>query len=469
MTRTRISIPIIVAFFAAISLLPPAISYAQGIQQPLEWFTEGFDKPVAITHAGDSRLFVVEQTGKILIVQPGGETNPVPFLNLAGKIVVDDEQGLLGIAFHPQYAENGFFYVNYIGRGDSSRISRFRVSNENPDVADSLSEFRVLTIYQPYENHNGGHLAFGPDNLLYIGLGDGGRGGDPENRSQNPKTMLGKMIRIDVDADLPYGVPQSNPFVADTSYLPEIWALGLRNPWKYSFDRLTGDLWIADVGQGEREELNLQPAASTGGENYGWRCYEGNLPYNTTDCMSENNYVFPAFDYPHGPECSVTGGYVYRGNEQSPYYGKYFFADFCSDKIWTLTKESDEWSSELIGQYEDNNFSTFGEDASGELYIAGFSSGNIYRFSSPVTRVNEESAVFSLTYDKPNQMIRLQFEDNPDKPSELKVFDLNGTLLINQKATGRQAGISSGPLPTGVYLLQVTQQQLSQVQKFIVD
>jgi len=347
-------------------------------------FASGLSNPVCITNAGDSRLFVVNQAGSIHIIDSNGNVSPQTYLDIQGRVTYGGEQGLLGVAFHPQYLTNGYFYVNYIGDGDSTHISRFNVSAGDPDLADSLSEFKLLTIYQPFTNHNGGDLSFGPDGYLYIGLGDGGSGGDPGNRAQNPMEYLGKMLRIDVNQGNPYTIPPTNPFYNSPTTLGEIWALGLRNPWRFSFDRLTGDLWIADVGQNAVEEIDFQPAASTGGENYGWRCYEGNQPYNTSGCASASAYTFPVFTYPHGDDCSVTGGYVYRGNASFPFYGHYFYADYCSDRIWTLHYAAGNWVSDIFGQFPGNNFSTFGENAAGQLFVAGRSSGTIWRIAYEV-------------------------------------------------------------------------------------
>ncbi len=256
-------------------------------------FASGFTSPVIITHAGDSRLFVGNQTGSVFIVDSAGNVNGEPFLDITGKVIYGGEQGLLGLAFHPDYKNNGYFYVNYIGEGDSTHISRFTMLSGNPDKADPASEMSILRIEQPYKNHNGGDLAFGPDGYLYIALGDGGSGGDPENRAQNRSVLLGKILRIDVDNGNPYSIPETNPFYGMSSVRNEIWALGLRNPWRFSFDRMTGDLWIADVGQNASEEINFQPAGSQGGENYGWRCYEGLQPFNEDNCPGVDILYFP--------------------------------------------------------------------------------------------------------------------------------------------------------------------------------
>lgn len=341
-------------------------------------FATGFDDPVVITHAGDSRLFVVAKAGYIYIVDTDGNTNPVPFLDIDARVKsTGSEQGLLGLAFHPQYPDSAYFYVNYIGVADSTHISRFSVNPATPDLADNQSEKKLMTLYQPFTNHNGGDLKFGPDGYLYIALGDGGSGGDPDNRAQNLQDFLGKILRIDVDHGDPYAIPETNPFYNDPLALDEIWAYGLRNPWRFSFDRLTGDLWIGDVGQGAHEEIDFEPAASTGGENYGWRCYEGNFSYNPNGCGAAGLYTFPVYDYSHSLGCSVTGGFVYRGTQFPGMVGKYFFADYCSGRMWTLEDIGGTWTATLFAQFSGENFTTFGEDVQGRLYVASYSTGTI--------------------------------------------------------------------------------------------
>lgn len=382
--------------FLALCLFFLAMTTAIG--QPvnsLTPFASGFNQPVCITNAGDSRLFVVSRAGYIYIVNNLGNTNPVPFLDIDARVKSNGgEQGLLGLAFHPEYPDSGYFYVNYTGIGDSTNISRFSVSQSNPDLADDQSEKKLLTLFQPFTNHNGGDLHFGPDGYLYIGLGDGGSGGDPGNRAQNKLDYLGKMLRIDVDHGDPYSIPATNPFYNDPSALDEIWSLGLRNPWRFSFDRLTGDLWIADVGQNTWEEIDFQAASSSGGENYGWRCYQGNAAYNTVGCGDSGLYTFPIHQYSHSFGCSVTGGYVYRGSQFPALKGKYFFADYCSDRIWTIHDNGGNWWVEDFGQFTINKFTTFGEDAYGQLYIAGYSTGIIYLVSDNSSDINLNLKVY---------------------------------------------------------------------------
>ena len=349
-------------------------------------FATGLDNPVDIVNAGDDRLFVVQQRGLIRILDLEGNVSGTPFLDLSGVVSQSgSETGLLGLAFHPEYHENGHFFVNYTRASDGNTVvSRFSADENNPDMANRESEIQLLIVEQPYSNHNGGQLLFGPDGYLYIALGDGGSGGDPNNYAQNRSTFLGKMLRIDVDVEdeTGYGIPPDNPFVDDETALGEIWAWGLRNPWRNSFDRLTGDFWIADVGQKSREEINFQPAGSTGGENYGWRCYEGNQSYNQSDCQDAENYIFPVFDYAHqGSGCtgSVTGGYVYRGALFNEMFGVYIFADYCTGNVYTISQTTVGFEGARLTNINERGISTFGEDRYGELYLAPKNAGKIYK------------------------------------------------------------------------------------------
>ena len=337
----------------------------------------------ACSPPGDQdRLFLLEQTGRIKILNLSDYSNGGTFLNISSQISTGGERGLLGLAFHPDYASNGYFYVNYTNTSGNTVISSFHVTGD-PDVADSGSEVILKTISQDFSNHNGGCVKFGPDGMLYVGMGDGGSGGDPNNRSQNGNSLLGKMLRLDVD-NAPDYIPADNPFVSDGSTLDEIWALGMRNPWKFSFDRQTGDLWIADVGQNAWEEIDFEPAASGGGYNYGWRCYEGNASYNTSGCGSASNYDFPIWAFSHsGGACSVTGGFVYRGCEVPQYDGLYFYADYCADWIKVFREsggtavDHDDLTTELGWSGSNGSIAAFGEDDLGELYALTLS-GTIY-------------------------------------------------------------------------------------------
>ncbi len=363
--------------------------------------TSNLDAPLYVTHApGDfDRIFIVEQPGTIRIVDIS-ENPPVlqaaPFLDIRSRVRdMAFEQGLLGLAFHPDYQSNGFFYVNYTGPGDNTRISRFQVSAGAPNDADEASEFIVLAIAQPQPNHNGGWIEFGPDGFLYIASGDGGGGGD-EDDGHTPETgnaqdttdnLLGKILRIDVDGtNAPsgnYGIPIDNPFVGIAGD-DEIWAYGLRNPWRNSFDRLTGDLYITDVGQADWEEINFQPGDSAGGENWGWRCREGAHDFNFGDDCPSQTLLDPIHEYFHDTPpfpCSITGGEVYRGCAMPELQGTYFFADYCTHRIWSFrytgtVKELADRTAELASSGASiTSISSFGHDAEGELYICSLDHG----------------------------------------------------------------------------------------------
>jgi glucose/arabinose dehydrogenase len=343
----------------------------------------GLGSPVAITHAGDGsgRLFITLQTGQVLIYD-GQQVLPAPFLDIAALITAGGERGLLSTAFHPNYAANGFVYVNYTDLNGDTVVARYTVSAD-PNVADPTSAAILLNIPQPFANHNGGQLQFGPDGFLYIGMGDGGSGGDPQNNAQVLGSLLGKMLRIDVDAGPPYGIPLDNPFIGDPAALPEIWALGLRNPWRFSFDRLTGDLFIADVGQNSFEEVNFQAAGSTGGENYGWRLMEANSCFNPASNCNDGSLTLPILQYDHSVGCSISGGYRYRGGDDPGLAGLFFYGDFCTGRIWGASQDaSGLWVTEELLDTE-LQITAFGEDEGGEIYLVSFgpNAGAIFRIS----------------------------------------------------------------------------------------
>lgn len=371
----------------------------------------GLSRPVAVRHAGDGsdRVFILEKVGRIRIFDLSTNTLlATPFLDITGPVDSGgNEQGLLGLAFHPDYATNGHFFVNYTtdpGAGlDRTRIERYTVSAD-PNVADVGSNMVILEIEQDASNHNGGDIHFGPDGYLYIGMGDGGGAGDTSNNSQNRLELLGKMLRIDIDpasivesaALAPelggeicglvnnYVIPGDNPFAGADGTCDEIWSIGVRNPFRFSFDRGTGDMFIADVGQGALEEIDYQPASSGGGENWGWRCYEGNSEFNTTGCLPIENYDFPILQYGHsGGNCSVTGGYRYRGSIPG-FQGTYVYADYCSGTVWFADDDSGSWVSNVWTTSGTLQFgiTSFGEDEGGELYFT-HDDGELYRFESP--------------------------------------------------------------------------------------
>ncbi len=343
----------------------------------------GFSNPLGITHAGDGtdRLFIVERGGRIWLVKSGASQKTL-FLDVSDRVITaGGEQGLLGLAFPPDYAGKGYFYVHYSGSPDGRTVvSRIRLSSD-PDSADPATEEVLLTTAQPFGNHNGGQLQFGPDGYLYIGLGDGGSGGDPLKKAQDLTSLLGKILRIDVEsgAEL-YEIPTDNPFVNDPSAAGEIWALGLRNPWRFSFDSATGDLYIGDVGQSSLEEVNVQAAGSPGGENYGWSIMEGTRCFGNPSCDT-TGISLPVAEYDHSQgECSVTGGSVYRGDAFPSMQGIYLYGDYCSGRIWGLQRQGAFWENTFL---LDSPYliSTFGEDEAGSLYLADYASGDIYRIT----------------------------------------------------------------------------------------
>ena len=376
-------------FIVLLLISIPAFSQEQAAPDSssvtLTMVANGYTRPLLVTNAGDgsNRLFVVEQTGVIWVIEDGTLLD-TPFLDVSDLISPDalnlrgySERGLLGLAFHPNYEENGQFYINYTDLGGDTVVARYFVSEDDPNVADPNSVSTVLTQFQPYPNHNGGHMEFGPDGYLYIAFGDGGSGGDPQGYAQSLNTLLGKILRIDVDNGDPYSVPEDNPFVGQENTAPEIWAYGLRNPWRFSFDSETGDLYIADVGQGDYEEVDFQPADSSGGENYGWKVYEGTHPYTGGEL---SDAVMPVAEYDHSEGASISGGYVYRGTQLPELQGVYFYGDFGSGTIWYLYRDAaGNWQSDVFIRNSGHSISSFGVDEQNELYLVDYS-GSIYRF-----------------------------------------------------------------------------------------
>jgi glucose/arabinose dehydrogenase len=422
----------------------------------LQSFATGFSNAVAIEHApNDSRLFVVQKGGLIRIVNTNGTVNATPFLTVTG-LGSSNEQGLLGLAFHPNYATNGLFFINYTNTAGDTVIARYSVSS-NPDVANPTGTI-LMTIDQPYSNHNGGTLIFGPDGYLYIGMGDGGSGGDPEGYAQNmtinpsfpSRIFLGKMLRIDVGttAGSTYTIPSTNPYIGQTGK-EEIWARGLRNPWKFSFDKTNGDLWIADVGQDAVEEINkiASPLPNTG-LNFGWRCYEGNAAYLTSGCEPMNTMTFPLAQYNNaGSRCSITGGYVYTGTTYPNLQNKYVFADYCSGEIGYINDENQVvWSFDASG-----TISTFGEDVNGELYVG--SSNQIYKLIDTSLNTNEFQKSGIAIYPNPaSDEIFIKNENNIVLTS-LKITDLTGKTVLHQNSQLSSINISN--LSKGMYFVSI--------------
>ena len=436
-------------------IMTTIVSVIAGAQEfELEVFAQGFSSPVGIAHADDDRLFVVQQGGEIKILNSDGTVNPTPFLNLTSIISSGGERGLLGLAFHPDYDSNGRFFVNYTNTSGNTVIARYEVS-VNPDVANPNGTV-LLTINQPFSNHNGGNIHFGPDGYLWISMGDGGSGGDPNNYGQNINYLLGKMLRIDVDGDS-YTSPADNPFVG-TDGADEVWAYGLRNAWKFSFDRETGDVWIADVGQNAIEEINHESSTEPG-LNYGWRCYEGNNTYNTSGCASPDTMIFPVATYNHsGGRCSITGGYVYRGSAYPNLTGKYFFADYCSGEIGWVDEAN---TLEFLVDVPNTFITAFGEDANGELYMAG--SGRIYKI------IGEEMGTMDVNKTKisvyPNPVVDYLNIESNHVIDEIAIYNIEGNRIASH--SGNETHINFAEYPKGVYLITVSAGKTTKTHKVI--
>jgi glucose/arabinose dehydrogenase len=343
----------------------------------LQRVVEGLQSPVHLAApAGDPRLFIVEQPGRIRIVENGGLL-PTPFLDIRAKVGSGGERGLLSVAFHPQYAQNRTFFVNYTDLQGHTRVERYRASADR-NVADPASAELVIAIEQPFANHNGGQVAFGPDGRLYIGMGDGGGAGDPRETGQDPMQLLGKLLRLDVDAARPYAIPAGNPYAGRTDGRPEIWALGLRNPWRFSFDHTASLLYLADVGQNRLEEVNVVPSGQAG-VNYGWDVMEATDCFEPSSGCNPSGLTQPVATYTHSEGCSVTGGFVYRGQDIASLRGHYFYADYCNGWIRSFryasgqVADAREWEVENVG-----NISSFGEDGRGELYVIAHD-GGVYK------------------------------------------------------------------------------------------
>ncbi len=357
--------------------IPPALP--QSIT--LTPFASGFSSVTNIVHAGDDRLFVTEKTGLIYVVDPAGVKTL--FLDLTGEVYVPPEpegfeMGLLGLVFHPDYATNGYFYVTYSDETGLEEtpykvvLARLQRDPLDPQLADPTSRVTLLEVLERTPHHKAGALHFGPDGYLYMAVGDGGHAIDPE-----PENLLAKLLRLDVDSAFPYAIPPDNPFLA-SDVVDEAWAIGLRNSWRFSFDRITGDLYIGEVGALSWEEINVQPASSPGGENYGWPCWEGNHSYQEIHCDPQAVYTFPVYEYEHGSACSVIGGYVYRGALTPSARGVYFLADFCSGDVHALLQTAGVWQVAQVGDFN-ITWSTFGEGVDGELYLGAYQHGAIYR------------------------------------------------------------------------------------------
>lgn len=375
----QILLSLCVPFVFAIHANADTPPLPQGLS--LQPFVDGFELPVfiAAVPGEENKQYVLEKLARIRVVTDG-TLQEQPVLDISDLVSTGNEQGLLGLAFHPDFANNGYIYINYTDNANTgtgpqnTQIVRYTVTD---DVADPASAKTILTVEQPHSNHNAGMIAFGPDGYLYIVLGDGGAGGDPYGNGQNMEALLGKMLRIDVDNGDPYSIPEDNPFVGQENVRPEIWTVGWRNPWRFSFDRETGDMWLGDVGQDKYEEISFQ-AAGQGGGNYGWRCKEGFHDYDRSENCDGKEFIDPVVEYDHSQGASVTGGYVYRGSAIPELQGNYIYGDFTSGKIWFANRADDGTVNTREWQDTDLNISSFGEDANGELFVVDYK-GTIYR------------------------------------------------------------------------------------------
>ncbi len=442
-------------YLLVLSLVCVLSSAAAQWEIDLTELANGYVNPVCIQHRQTTDLYIVEKAGIIRILREDGGKVTEPFLDIRDRVrSVEGEQGLLGLAFSPEYETEGDFYVNYTRRGDGATIiSRFRASTDNLEVANPDSEDILLTIDQPFGNHNGGDIAFGPDGYLYISTGDGGAGGDPMDLGQDLMSSLGKMLRIDVRCDVDYCIPEDNPYANDDFAVNEIWSSGLRNVWRFSFDRQTGDMWMADVGQNAREEINLEVAGTPGGSNYGWRCYEGNAEFNLSGCNDQMSYTFPIYDYTHpGNGCSVTGGYVYRGEEYPVMDGAYIYGDFCSGTIWSLAQDDTErYVNRRIAQFAGGEISAFGEDLSGEMYMAAYNQGRIFKISTETVSTREVERSRVTIYPNP---VGDFLQVSTDLPSwNYRLVSLQGATVLSGRSSDA-GGVDVGEITPGVYLFQ---------------
>jgi len=444
-------------FYFILFLLQVFSTFSQNVG--LDIFATGFTKPVSIQHTNDSRLFIVEKSGIIKILNANGTTNATPFLNISSIVgAISNEQGLLGLAFHPNYSTNGLFFVNYTNIDGNTVIAKYTVS-ANPNIANNSSGNILLTVTQPYDNHNGGNLAFGSDGYLYIGMGDGGNAGDPLNNAQNGNSLLGKILRIEVGVNSGYTIPADNPFIANASILDEIWMIGLRNPWKFSFDINNNDLWIADVGQYDIEEVNHIIFGTGSGLNLGWRCYEGNTIFNSSGCNGSSSYTMPNFQYNHGGspyKCSITGGYVYRGTLYPNFNGLYFYSDYCSGEIYTSNPNNSY--NVIVNTGFTGNFSSFGEDVNGELYVADLSNGIIYKIIDETLDVEVNQLLSNNIVLNPNpakDIISIQNKTNLTI-NTISVYNSLGVKVIDNKNTQIDAyKIGVSHLKEGIYFIKI--------------
>jgi glucose/arabinose dehydrogenase len=423
----------------------------------------GLSIPVDISFDPSNNMYVTEKRGTIKIIDSLG--NKKTFLDISTIVNSGaNERGLLGLAFHPDYIKNGTFFVNYTNSEGATIISRFK-KEPNLTSVNINTEKLIIKIAQPYNNHNGGDLNFDKEGLLYIGMGDGGNSGDPQNYSQNPKELLGKMLRLDINTeDKPYLIPNDNPYKNNMDTLPEIWAVGLRNPWRFSFDKVNNDLWIADVGQNKSEEINQ--VVNKGKLNFGWKCYEGNLKFNFNGCDENRNYVKPVHTYTTnsaGDGCSVTGGFVYQGSTIPQFKGNYLFGDFCTGNIWMLNKGiSGEYTRQKIYKIGPQELSTFGQDNDGEIYYAELGNGSIYKITN-LTVSTSEIDIQDKVKVHPNPVKDI-FNIEAEGFINVDVYNINGSNIL---FSSKEKEINISRLSSGAYILNI-ETKLGSVKKKIV-
>lgn len=456
-------------FFECINLYSqPNIAYTPVIT--------GLNSPVDIVNAGDgtNRIFVVEQGG-VIKVYNSSYASLGTFLTVTG-IVSGGEQGLLSLAFHPNYETNGFFWVYYTNAAGDLEVSRYKVSNGNANVADASSKKVVMTISHPGQaNHNGAKLNFGSDGYLYFATGDGGGAGDANNNAQNGNNLLGKMLRIAVSTEETatsyYSVPPTNPFVSNANVLDEIWALGLRNPFRWSFDRANGNMWIGDVGQGLKEEINYRAAAQSAGANYGWRCYEGSLPYNTSGCLTQSNYTFPVYEYDNlqgsNTPASVVGGFVYRGSTHAAMQGYYYACDVYTGNLYKININT---FAAAVQTGLPTFVAGFGETEAGELLAVSLNGTAYSLVPNTPTSVNE---LYNEKQPKlfPTVVTQKRFTlDLPETYTQLQIISISGRVMQQQNISGRTGTteITLQYLPTGIYLVKLIGDKRTWLEKVVV-
>ena len=489
---------ILVCAFMCIVLSSKAQNLNNMPKLELAPFAKGFKFPMDMANCGDSRIFVAERLGKIWACDAKGKKlSDTPFLNITDEVFTVfpndyDERGLLGFTFHPNYPDSPYFYVNYIGLDSNSHISRFTVDPKNPNKALKNSELLLLLVNQPkapeFVNHKAGCLKFGPDGYLYVSFGDGGSAGDPRNNAQDMNKFLGKMLRIDVNKpdtkrNKNYSIPASNPFVDKQNVKPEIWASGLRNPFRFSFDKKTGDLWLPDVGQDTWEEINVQKNGAKGGANYGWSCYEGNHNFKFNDCYYNGlPYTFPIVEYKHteNPCGAITGGFVYRGSKYPKLYGLYIYNDYCNGKFSVVFKQNQTWLNVFMLDEDDLDYVSIGEDSKGELYAINQPTGEIEHIidasqQSATSGVQNNVAALQLKLSPNPNKGQFVVEFNAPQNEKYSVFitDVVGSTVLTETRSA-VAGVNrwnfaSQNLQKGIYIIHVQSSKLSVTQSFIVD